>query len=49
MKYPHVKARFMHYPELQNIWQWMARSAFTYGLLTALLNHKNALWAYCYP
>ena len=34
--YPHMNAILMHYPEMQNIWSWMARSAFIDGFLTTL-------------
>ena len=29
--YPLMKATLMHYPKIQNIWLWTARSAFSYN------------------
>ena len=35
-----MKITLMYYPEVQTIWLWMARSAFTYAFLPALSNHE---------
>ena len=36
----------VHFPEIQTVRQWMARSAFTDGYLPRLLSHDGA---YCLP